>query len=932
MRITRFHLALGAVQAASLAFAAAADSFDAARAVLESHCLACHHPEKSKGELLFDTRENLLKGGESGAAAVPGNPGKSLMLERATLPADHDDLMPPKDGPLAAADLDSLTRWIADGLPWTPGVVLKPRSANDLPPWDAAPDPAITAIEAFPKSVTLETAADFHRVIILARFADASVRDITNLARLSLPNNDVARLTGNTLLPVADGTTTLTLDYRGRTTTVPVTVRSATAARPISFRLDVMPVITAGGCNSGACHGSARGQDGFRLSLFGFDPVGDHHRLTREMTGRRINLAIPEESLLLTKATGEVPHTGGKIFPTDSPAYHTLLEWIRAGAPDDSPDIARPTAITIEPSQFVLMGQDKRIPFSVRATYSDGTDRDVTTLSKFSTSNDNSATLEEHAPVAISKNHGEAFIMARFHTFSEGSQAIVIPDHLTYQRPEIPANNYIDSLVHDKLHKLRVIPSDLCDDQTFLRRAFLDILGALPTLPERDAFLADPSSNKRAALVDRLIADPRFTEVWTMKWSELLQIRVFNEGNNQVTYKAALRYHEWLKERVARNQPFDQTVRELLTARGGTFDNPATNFFQVEGDTLKLTENIAQVFMGTRIQCAQCHNHPFDRWTMDDYYGFTAFFAQVQRKRAEDPREQIVFDGSGEVKHPVTKADAKPVFLGGGQPNLTDSSRREAVAAWLTADTNPWFARNVSNIVWAHFFGIGIVNPVDDVRVSNPATNPELLDALAAKFISYKYDFRNLVRDICNSRTYQLSTRTNETNATDLTNFSHALVRRIRAEVLLDAISQVTATPNKFKGLPLGSRAVQIADGNTSNYFLTTFGRATRATVCACEVSLEPNLSQALHLINGDTTHERIKQGKVVEKLLAAKRTPAEIITQLYLTTLLREPTEAELSHLVAATEEGSDAAAQRLILEDIMWALLNSKEFIFNH
>jgi hypothetical protein len=384
------------------------------------------------------------------------------------------------------------------------------------------------------------------------------------------------------------------------------------------------------------------------------------------------------------------------------------------------------------------------------------------------------------------------------------------------------------------------------------------------------------------------------------------------------------------RERIAGNVPFNELIRQILSAKGGTFSSPATNYYQIEQDVLKLTENTAQVLMGTRIQCAQCHNHPFDRWTMDDYYSFVSFFAQVKRKPAEDPRERIVFDEGGETQHPVTKQNMVPKFLGGPKPDLTNKSRREALAEWLASAENPWFAKNVANIVWAHFLGVGIVDPVDDVRVSNPASNPELLEALAKKFVSDNYGLKKLVRDICNSRTYQLSTRTNETNATDTRNFSHAMIRRVRAEVLLDCISSVTSTPNKFKGLPMGARAVQIADGNTTNYFLTTFGRATRATVCSCEVKMEPNLSQALHLLNGDTTQQRIRQGKLVENLLKEKKEPKEIIGTLYLTALSRGPTDMEMEKLLAAVPE--EPKARKEALEDIFWALLNSKEFIFNH
>ena len=911
-----------------------AAAFEAARAVLEVRCLECHTQEKAKGDLIFTTREGMTKGGESGPSLNPGNPAGSEMLKRVRLAADDDERMPPKKDcePLTTAEVDALSRWIEAGAPWPDGEVLSPKAKTALPRWDAPPDPRIVAIEAFPKTVTLETSADFHRVIVIARFKDASTHDITAQSKLTLADPSLAHLTGTSLTPVKDGATNLRVDYRGLSAEVPLTVKDAEKPRPLSFQLDVMPVLTAAGCNTGSCHGSARGQDGFHLSLYGFDPKGDYFRLTTEMAGRRINLAVPEESLMITKSIGAVPHTGGNLMKTDSAFYQTLVEWIRGGANFDEGKIPRPTGIEVQPRELVLTGSDIRIPFTVRATYSDGTDRDVTTLSGFSSSNDNSVSIDRRQGLAASKNRGEAFLLARFHTFTEGSQAIVVPADLAYTRPEFPAFNYIDTHVAEKLNKLRIVPSALADDESFLRRVFLDIVGVPPTMAEREEFLADTRKAKREVLVDGLLGRKEFTEMWVMKWAELMQIRTFNNGPQQVSYKAALNYYQWLRERIAGNVPFNELVKELLSAKGGTFSSPATNFFQIEQNVLKLTENVAQVFMGTRIQCAQCHNHPFDRWTMDDYYGFASFFAQVKRKPAEDPRERVIFDEGGELKNPVTKQDMVPKFLGGPMPEIKDRSRREAVAGWLASPENPWFARNVVNIVWAHFNGVGIVDPVDDVRVSNPPSNPELLDALAEKFVAYNYDFKKLVRDICTSRTYQLATRTNETNVADTRNFSHAMIRRVRAEVLLDSISQVTATPNKFKGLPLGARAVQIADGNTSNYFLTTFGRATRATVCSCEVKMEPNLSQALHLLNGDTTQQRIRQGKVVENLLKENKSPSEVITHLYLTVLSRPPTDMEREKLLAAVTEHKDPATTREALEDTFWALLNSKEFIFNH
>jgi hypothetical protein len=411
-----------------------------------------------------------------------------------------------------------------------------------------------------------------------------------------------------------------------------------------------------------------------------------------------------------------------------------------------------------------------------------------------------------------------------------------------------------------------------------------------------------------------------------MKWAELLMIK----SSNRVSYKSAYLYNDWLTEKISNNVPLNQIVAELLSASGGTFGTPATNFYQVETDTLKTAENVAQVFMGRRIQCAQCHNHPFDRWTMDDYYSFAAFFSQIGRKQAEDYRETIVFNrGGGDVRHPVGNRVMEPKFLGGSQAEVAGKDRRQVFAEWLTAPDNEFFATSVANRVWAHFFGIGIVEPVDDIRVSNPPINPELLESLGAKLVEYNYDFKQLVRDICNSNTYQRSTQLNASNESDDRNFSHARVRRLQAEMLLDCITQVTETKDKFRGLPLGARAVQIADGTTSTYFLTAFGRSPRETVCACDVKMEPTLSQALHLLNGDTVQQKIQQGGMVKRLLDEGKTPEDVIRTLYLRCLSRQPKAEELGKLVALVGE-QDSAQQPL--EDIFWALLNSREFIFNH
>ncbi len=783
----------------------------------------------------------------------------------------------------------------------------------------------LKALHVYPGQITLTTSRDAQTVVVQAEYADGITHDVTDKAAWKFDHEGLVVQEGNKFLPKMDGDTKLTVTFESKSVDVPITVKQATTDRPIGFKLDVMPVFMKAGCNSGSCHGSARGKDGFRLSLFGFDPDGDYYRITHEQPERRIDLSIPSQCLLMQKATGQVPHSGGSPTKKGDPLYSTLLRWLESGAPADKGEVPTIDALEVYPPTALLDGAGETQQLTVRAKYSDGTDRDVTGLAVFLSNNDNAATVSKEGKVTAA-NRGEAFIMARYEKKTVGVPFLVLPKGLAFQWKEVPANNYIDELVYDKLRRLRIQPSELCTDSEFIRRVSLDVCGVLPTSAETEDFLADNDPSKREKLVDQLLARKEFVDLWVMKWSELLQIR----SSLYVSYKATLLYYNWLQEQIASDVPIDEMVRKLLSAQGGTFTNPATNYYQEEQDRQKIAENVAQVFMGMRIQCAQCHNHPFDRWTMDDYYGFAAFFAQIGRKAGADPRETIVFNsGGGEVNHIVGGRVMAPKFLGGATPDLKGRDRRQVLAEWLASPENPYFARNLANIVWAHFFGRGIVNEVDDVRVSNPPVNEPLLQALAQHFTDYKYDFKRLVRDICTSRTYQLSTVMNGTNSFDERNFSHATLRRIRAEVLLDCISEATETKDKFAGLPLGAHAVQIADGNTATYFLTTFGRALRETVCSCEVKMEPNLGQALHLINGENAHEKVKQGGVVKRLLDAKKSPPDIVSELYLRCLSRRPTNDEAKEI--ATQLAQEKNPQTA-LEDVFWALLNAREFLFNH
>ncbi len=801
-------------------------------------------------------------------------------------------------------------------------------SAEDRP---SSPG-SLPAVRVYPPSIALDMGRDRQAVLVVTEAPGGLCDDRTEEAAYEVADTSIARLEGGELIPVAAGETSLWVYALGQVQEVPVRVSDPSTSPPLSFELDVVPVLTARGCNSGACHGSARGQDGFHLSLFGYDPAGDRRRLVDEFPGRRINRALPERSLLLEKATGAVPHTGGALMSSSDADHETLLAWIREGARADESDVAALRSIELFPPEVLLRGAGERVGLMVRASYSDGTDRDVTALARFRTSNEVTA-----APLAggriESGQPGEAFVTASFGPHTVGVPIIVLPaegaaEYVDPAGPEVPAN-WIDGLLGAKHRRLRVSPSPICTDEEFIRRVTLDTIGLLPTATEREAFLRDPrpSAARRAALVESLLARREFSDLWVMKWAELLGIRSDNQG---VSEKSALLYFEWIRDRLAANVPVDQMVRELLTASGGTFAAPESNFYQVERDTLVLTENVAQSFLGIRLQCAQCHNHPFDRWTQDDYYGFAAFFAQVGRKRAEDPREYIIYDRrGGEVRHPVTKKTVRPRFLGGEAPDLEGRDRRAVLADWLTSPENPWFSRSLANRVWSHFMGRGVVEPVDDFRVSNPPSEAALLDGLAARLVETGYDLKQLVREITSSRAYQRTTEVTASNAQDLRNFTRQEVRRLRAETLLDVVCQVTEAPVKLNGLPLGSRAVEIADGATSNYFLQTFGRAPRESVCACEVSFEPSLSQALHLLNGSTVSRQIERGGLVTRWLGEGASSADVISRLYLRCLGRSPSATELASL--ESKVGAAPAAEDA-LEDVFWALLNSREFLFQH
>ncbi len=788
-----------------------------------------------------------------------------------------------------------------------------------------AEEPLATAVrlEVFPDRIQIDHGGDHPRVIVVATDATGLTRDVTAEVSVTVRGEVVTWDPEGRCHPRQDGEGQLEVRLGELRVEVPVVVQDAARPRAASFHRDVLPVLTRAGCNGGACHGSAAGKNGFRLSLFGFDATEDHRRLTRELRGRRIDPAVPEGSLLLTKATTRVTHQGGQRLQEASPGYDTLLRWIADGAQRDAPERGLLVGLDVAPAQLVLGGPDWKQQLVVRARYADGSDRDVTDLALLSSSNDESAAVSADGQVT-SGRPGEAYVMARFGTLAEVSQVLVLADSAAAIWPDVPELHPIDAFVHDKLKKMRQVPADVCSDEVFLRRVSLDVLGLLPTAAEVTTFLADTAPDKRASLVDSLLGRPEFSDVWAMQWAEVLRVE-----SERLEPKGMYLYTQYLREAFARDVPIDQLVRDLLTSQGGNFTQPAANFYLTERDPKSIAENVAQVFLGIRIQCAQCHNHPFERWTMDDYYSFAAFFGRIGTKRAEDPRETIVSTrGSGEVRHARDNRVMPPKFLGGAVPEIARSADRRAVLAeWLTSPNNPWFAANIANRVWARFFGRGLVEPVDDVRVSNPPSHPELHRWLGRRLVETGYDLRALIRDITASRTYQLAARPDELPSSA---YAKAPVRRLSAEQLLEAIGRVAGVPTKFRGLPLGARATQVAGGRSNSYFLDTFGRPRRTSPCACERRSEPTLGQALHLINGPTVERKLraKSGRL-QRLLASEAPDGVILEDLWRAAYARSPRVDERERWLAELAAAPDRAS---MLEDLFWAVLNSKEFLFNH
>ncbi|MEZ6067122.1 MAG: DUF1549 and DUF1553 domain-containing protein [Planctomycetaceae bacterium] len=781
-------------------------------------------------------------------------------------------------------------------------------------------------LEVQPATATLTNSRARQQFVATWYDAAGNARDVTSEVNWSATSAATVQIQGGVAVPVSDGAAEVIATFGDRTASSQVTVTGSGTALPVSFDTEVLGALTKAGCNMGACHGSPSGKGGFRLSLRGYDAPFDLRTLRKEFDSRRINLFDPDASLLLRKPLMEVSHGGGRRLHVGDAPHAAIREWIAEGMKTDEANTARLERIEILPHGRILQFPADRQQLIVQGYFTNGEVRDVTPLTVFSSSSEAVASVSE-AGLVEKQSRGETAILARYLDKMDTVEIKFLEDVPGFQWNDPAELNFIDQHVNAKLRQLQILPANLCSDDEFIRRVTLDVAGRLPTVAETQAFLADGSENKRTVLIDRLLASADYANFWGLKWSDVLRA---NSG--ALKPEGVAKFNLWVRDSVDRDQPMDEFARELLTATGSVFENPAANYWRASRDPNDATETTAQLFLGIRIQCAKCHNHPFERWTQDNYYGIGAAFARVGRKTTGNKMDELIFvKRDGEVTQPRTGKTMPVHLLLQGDVEVTPEKDRRAVfAEWLTADDNPFFARSIANRIWGHLLGRGIVEPVDDFRDSNPPSNAALLDALASEFIAHGYSRRWLIRTILLSHTYQRSARTNEFNEADELYFSHATTRMLTAEQLLDAICAVTQVPEQFAGMPAGFRATQLPEPPTDHYFLKVFGQPQRQMACECERSSESNLGQALQMINGPTVHNKLRDdaGRI-KRLLDAGADDATIVTELYLSAVSREPDTAEMQ---AALAHISASENRRWALEDIGWAVLNTKEFLFQH
>lgn len=759
--------------------------------------------------------------------------------------------------------------------------------------------------------------------------------DLTN--RVEYASSDVAIVsvtpTGR-VVPHQNGTAQITIKSGDRTQTVGVTVTNVTDVPAINYVEQVRPILVKSGCAMGACHAAQHGQGGLKLSVFGFEPLVDHKAMTREARGRRINLLNPSDSLLLKKPTMQIAHAGGRRLEADSRDYHLLKAWITAGAlPSQGPE-RRLSRLQIIPAQRNCRpGSQQQL--RVEAHYEDGEVRDVTAWSRFDSLDENLVTVNREGLAQV-QNPGQAPVMVRFED-QAGICQFVVPTEHTIELADWRSQNFIDELALAKFRELAIEPSPLCDDYTFLRRLFLDLSGTLPTRAEIDEFIADTETNKRERWIDRVLGlgehpdsglyRERYAAFWTLKWSDLLR-----NNSRDLQDQGMWALHNWIKTQFRQNTPYDQFVKQLILGKGSSYSSGPANYFLVNKSPIERGESTAQLFLGSRLMCAQCHHHPTENYSQEDYYGFAAFFARIGTKNSQEfglfGRERIiVLQSNGEVRHPKTGKNLPPTPLDAA-PLDHPLDRRIALADWLIHPENRAFSQAVTNRYLHALLGRGLVEPVDDMRATNPPTNVALFEQLSDHLVAQKFDLKQLIRTIVSSRLYQLDSQPTSWNVADDRFYSHYKVKRLAAEPLLDAIDHSTGSPTKFKNLPLGTRAIEIPDAEYPDFFLNTFAKPRRTSVCECERSPDPNLAQALHTLNGDTLAKKLasKTGRVA-MLLAAKKPHDEMVHDLYLATLCRPAQEAEIA---AAAQIVEQAGSPQIGYEDLLWALLNSKGFLF--
>lgn len=795
--------------------------------------------------------------------------------------------------------------------------------------WQAVGQAAEIELELLPGEVVLSGPQARQLLILEQRRGELLVGQPGDGVRWTSSDPMVVAVEGGMAIAKGNGKATITAQWNGQTAAAEVSAEQFDQPFEWSFRNHVQSVLAKAGCSSGACHGAQAGKKGFKLSLRGYDPAGDFASITRQARGRRIVPVDPGRSLLLTKPTGAVPHGGGLRLEVGSREYQVVSEWIAAGCPAPQDDDARLERLEILPAAVNLV-PDSSQQLVVIAHFTDGRREDVTSWAKYTATNQSVAQVDEDGRVSV-MGYGEGAVTAWY-----ASQVVVATISSPYAQSNdrsrfasAPRRNFIDELVLEKLESLNLPPSPPASDAEFLRRAFIDVIGVLPTVAETRQFLGDSSPDKRDRLIETLLERPEFVDYWTYKWSDLLLV-----NSEKLKPPAMWAYYQWVRNHVAAGTPWDTMVRQLMTAKGSTLENGAANYFVLHPDPAELAETTSQAFLGMSIGCAKCHNHPLEKWTNDQYYAMANLFARVRAKDIAGEGNRMLFTATeGDLVQPLSGKPQPPQPLDGEPlPLEATGDRREHLAKWLTSPDNPYFSRSITNRVWANFFAVGLVENVDDLRLTNPASNEVLLTAAAGHLVEQGFDLKALMRTILQSATYQRSSRALPENAGDERFYSRYYPRRMMAEVLLDAVSQVTSAPTEFPNYPAAWRALQLPDANVSSKFLKTFGRPDRLITCECERTDDPSMVQVLHISNGDTINQKLEaKGNRLDQLLEADTGDEAIIEEAYLAALSRFPTDHEKQQMLDVLAKSGDEA-RRLLVEDVYWSILSSREFLFNH